>query len=168
MPDTGDTYYAMEAGPVPSKIYDMLKIVRGDSYSKDVDGLGEYFKVCGWMFLTPLRKADEDGLSAVEKEVLDSTIGKYGDLTYDEIKAKSHDVAWKMTARDYPVSFENIAKEAGVSEEEIGYLEEVAENGSEDVGLSRLPINNYAFIISSQQNCRPVRKIIQTRRSSTT
>ena len=28
-PITGDTYIAMDAGPVPSRMYDMMKIVRG-------------------------------------------------------------------------------------------------------------------------------------------
>lgn len=127
-PITGDTYYAMDAGPVPSKIYDMLKIVRGDSLCSDTEGLGENFKVDGWMYLTPLKKADEDGISAAEKEILDSTIGRYGELTYEEIKEKSHDLAWGITRRDYPIAFEDIAREAGVSEEEMEYLEEVAEN----------------------------------------
>ena len=42
-PITGDTYIAMEAGPVPSRIYAMLKMVRGDSYLLDTEGLGQYF-----------------------------------------------------------------------------------------------------------------------------
>ena len=30
---------------MPSRLYDMLKIVRGDSYLRDTEGLGKYFQV---------------------------------------------------------------------------------------------------------------------------
>lgn len=127
-PITGDTYIAMHAGPVPSKIYDMLKIVRGDAYSKDVDGLGEYFRVYDWKYVMPMKKADVDEIAEVEKAILDSTLQQYGDMTYEEIKAKSHGDAWRNTKRDYPISFEDMAKEAGVTEDEMEYLVEVSEN----------------------------------------
>ena len=71
-PITGDTYIAMEAGPVPSRLYDMLKIVRGDSYLPDTEGLGKYFQVENWMYVRPLQDADLNKLSANEQEALRS------------------------------------------------------------------------------------------------
>ena len=126
MPITGDTYIAMDAGPVPSKTYDIFKIVRGDSYMSDTDGLGKYFSITNWMFITPLQKADLKEISPAEKEVLDSVVEQYGSLSYDEIKEKSHDTAWRSTARDYPVSFANIALEAGIENDELPYLTDTA------------------------------------------
>lgn len=123
---TGDTYIAMDAGPVPTKTYDMLKIVRGDSYMSDTKNLGQYFAVSNWMFVQPLQKADMAEIAPAEKEVIDRMIERYGDLSYDEIKEKSHDIAWRSTARDYPISFESMALEAGMDEEDIPYLEESA------------------------------------------
>ena len=123
---TGDTYIAMDAGPVPTKTYDMLKIVRGDSYMQDTKNLGKYFAIPNWMFVQPLQKANMDEIAPAEKAVIDKVIERYGDMSYDEIKEKSHDVAWRSTARDYPISFENMAMEAGMDDEEIPYLEESA------------------------------------------
>ena len=123
---TGDTYIAMEAGPVPTKTYDMFKIVRGDSYMQDLKNLGRFFSVSNWMFIQPLQKANMDDIAPSEKQVIDAMIDLYGNLSYDEIKEKSHDVAWRSTARDYPISFENIALEAGMDEDDISYLEESA------------------------------------------
>ena len=123
---TGDTYIAMDAGPVPTKTYDMFKIVRGDSYMQDTKQLGSYFAVSNWMFVQPLQKANLDDITPAEKAVIDAMIERYGDMSYDEIKEKSHDVAWRSTARDYPISFENMAMEAGMDEEDIPYLEEAA------------------------------------------
>ena len=121
-PITGDTYIAMEAGPVPSRLYDMLKIVRGDSYLPDMEGLGKYFQVENWMYVRPLQDADLNKLSANEQEAMSEAIEKYAALSYDEIKEKSHDVAWRSTARDFSISWDNIAREAGLDEVEVACL----------------------------------------------
>lgn len=123
-PITGDTYIAMEAGPVPSRLYDMLKIVRGDSYLPDMEGLGKYFQVENWMYMRPLQDADLNKLSANEQEAMSEAIEKYAALSYDEIKEKSHDVAWRSTARDFSISWDNIAREAGLDEVEVACLRE--------------------------------------------
>ena len=118
-PITGDTYIAMEAGPVPSRLYDMMKIVRGDSYMSDTEGLGQYFQVENWMYVRPLVDADLNKLSPNEQKALADSIAQYSSLSYDEIKEKSHDVAWRSTARDFSISWENIAREAGLDSEEL-------------------------------------------------
>ena len=123
-PITGDTYIAMEAGPVPSRLYDMMKIVRGDSYMSDTEGLGQYFQVENWMYVRPLVDADLNKLSPKEQKALADSIAQYSSLSYDEIKEKSHDVAWRSTARDFSISWENIAREAGLDSEELECVNE--------------------------------------------
>lgn len=123
-PITGDTYIAMEAGPVPSRLYDMLKIVRGDSYMPDSEGLGRYFQIDNWMYVNPLVDSDLNKLSDNEQEALLEAINKYAMLSYDEIKEKSHDVAWRSTARDFNISWDDIAREAGLDEVEVACLQE--------------------------------------------
>ena len=141
-PITGDTYIAMDAGPVPSRMYDMLKIVRGDSYLPDTEGLGKFFKVENWMYVQPLVDADLNKLSKNEQEALDDSIAKYAELSYDEIKEKSHDIAWRSTARDFSIKWEDIAREAGLDSEEMECINEfsalrpVYNETPEDAGLS--------------------------------
>ncbi len=125
-PITGDTYIAMDAGPVPSRLYDMLKIVRGDSYLPDTEGLGRYFQVENWMYVRPLVDADLSSLSANEQEALSDSIEKYASLSYGEIKEKSHDVAWRSTARDFSISWDSIAREAGLDADELECVNEYA------------------------------------------
>lgn len=125
-PITGDTYIAMEAGPVPSRLYDMLKIVRGDSYLPDTEGLGRFFQIENWMYVKPLQDADLNELSPNEQEALSDAISKYANLSYDEIKEKSHDVAWRSTARDFAINWDNIALEAGLDGDELNCLNEYA------------------------------------------
>jgi uncharacterized phage-associated protein len=126
-PITGDTYIAMDAGPVPSRMYDMLKIVRGDSYLPDTEGLGKFFKVENWMYVQPLVDADLSKLSKNEQEALNDSVAKYSGLSYDEIKEKSHDIAWRSTARDFSIKWEDIAREAGLDSEEMECINEFSD-----------------------------------------
>lgn len=123
-PITGDTYIAMEAGPVPSRMYDMLKIVRGDSYMPDYESLSSYYRIDNWMYVTPLKDADINKLSKTEISALDDSISKYSLLSYDEIKEKSHDIAWRSTARDFAIKWDQIALEAGLDAEDMECLNE--------------------------------------------
>ena len=123
-PITGDTYIAMDAGPVPSRLYDMLKIVRGDSYLPDTEGLSRYFQIENWMYVKPLQDADLNELSPNEQDGLSEAIAKYASLSYDEIKEKSHDVAWRSTARDFAINWDSIAREAGLDSEELECVNE--------------------------------------------
>ena len=123
-PITGDTYIAMEAGPVPSRLYDMLKMVRGDSYMPDTEGLCKYYQIEQWMYVRPLTDADLNKLSANEQKALTDSINKYSALSYEEIREKSHDVAWRSTARDYFISWDSIAREAGLDDVEVACLQD--------------------------------------------
>jgi uncharacterized phage-associated protein len=123
-PITGDTYIAMEAGPVPSRAYDMLKAVRGDSYFKDSEGLSNYFGIEGWMYIVPKQVPDTTKLSPSDIECLDWALQTYGSMSYDEIKEKSHDVAWRSTAKDFAIDWEKIARESGMDSEDLNYIVE--------------------------------------------
>ena len=57
---------------------------------------------------------------------MDASIAKYASLSYDEIKEKSHDVAWRSTARDFSIKWEDIAREAGLDSEELECVNEYA------------------------------------------
>ena len=97
---------------------------KNDAYNKDTDGLGELFAVEGWMYIVPKCQADTNKLSASDIASLQEALDTYGNMTYDEIKEKSHDEAWRATAKDYAISLEDIAREAGLDSEDISYITE--------------------------------------------
>lgn len=129
---TGDTYIAMNDGPVPSNIYDIFKSLRGDGFfAKNAEQFSEYFNVVNWNFINPLKDADLKKLSASDIEEIDDSLDKYGNLTWDEVREKSHDYAWRNTPKDYPISVENMLLETGESPEYISFVNEmVALNSS--------------------------------------
>lgn len=122
---TGDTYIAMKDGPVPSNIYDIFKAMRGDGFfAKNVEQFKEYFKVVNHNFIEPLKEADLDYLSQSDKEELDNSLKLYGDLSWDEIREKSHDYAWRNTAPDYPITIDNLLLEQGEEQEYITFVKQ--------------------------------------------
>lgn len=129
-PITGDTYIAMPDGPVPSTIYDIFKIVRGDANNFFVSNLSceldfkDLFSVRERSILEPLRPADSSVLSESDIEVLDAMLAEYGSMTWGEIREKSHDLAWQRAAtKGYdPMSIEDILTEKGDSSSYIDYI----------------------------------------------
>lgn len=88
---TGDTYVAMEHGPVPSRIYTITQEVERGKESAA-------FTMPDNKRITPLRQADLYELSQTEIECLDETLGRLGHLTASQLRARSHSSAWsKMT-----------------------------------------------------------------------
>lgn len=121
---SGDFYIAMPDGPVPSKLYDILKSVRGDGYFPDKGKFSQFFEIPQWDIVQPKRNANLKALSGTDKRILDEVLEKYGDLSWDEIREKSHDYAWNKTGRNSRIKFEDIVTEAGDDESYIQYLKE--------------------------------------------
>lgn len=128
---TGDTYIAMTDGPVPSNIYDIFKSVRGDGFfSKESANIPWPFSVVDWNFIQPHADADLGKLSATDVEELDESLRTYGAMSWDEVREKSHDYAWRNTTRDYPISVENMILETGDSPEYARFVGSMIEAGS--------------------------------------
>lgn len=122
---TGDRYVAMKYGPVPSAIYDMVKIVKGESWYV-ADELQAFFGVEGFC-IKPLRDADMSYLSATDLEQLDSAIEKCASLNFGERTQLSHGSAWQK-AWDNPttddIAIEDILAESGADKEFIYFIVE--------------------------------------------
>lgn len=128
-PILGNDYIAMESGPVPSQVYDMLKAVRGDSYfSSNAKSLKEFFIVEEKYVVKPLKKADIDEFSDSDLECLNQSIEENKDLNFDELKEKSHKEAYHSVDLNNKIDIEDIAKEAGVNDEMLKYIEINAQN----------------------------------------
>ena len=99
----GDSYVAMKHGPVPSGAYDMMKWAK----SPDLGGhrgiperITGALRIANNHHVTPLRKPDLGYLSRTDREALDWSIAKYGEKSFDELTAASHDAAWESAAEN--------------------------------------------------------------------
>jgi uncharacterized phage-associated protein len=121
---TGDRYIAMSDGPVPSNLYDIFKSVRGDGYFKDNGKFGVYFSVIGNDLIKAHKEPDLKKLSKTDIQHINNSIELYGNLSWDEIREKSHDYAWRSTIINRQIQFEDILWEAGCDDEFIEYVKE--------------------------------------------
>lgn len=123
---TGDTYIAMNYGPVPSYIEDIFKAVRHQSYfsqyAKEFEGV---FSFQNDYILKAEREPDMQHLSKSDVECLDYAIAKCKDLDFAQLTLLSHGYAWSSTAKDRPIAVEDILKEAGDTDDYINYVTEM-------------------------------------------
>jgi len=126
-PILGDHYIAMEHGPVPSKIYDWVKAVRGDSFFPPTQDLLNDFAVDN-RFVFPKREADLNELSESEVECLDESFEENKDLSFDELKKKSHDEAYHRALKNDIIHYRDIARAGGADRDTIELIRLNAEN----------------------------------------
>ena len=125
---TGDTYIAMNDGPVPSCIYDIFKALRGDGFfHSEAQRFSKYFEVCDWNFINPKMSAELKYLSASDVEYLDASLCENANLSWNEIREKSHGYAWSETPRDTPISVKNMLLEKENTMDYIDFVTEMNE-----------------------------------------
>lgn len=121
----GDKYIAMDYGPVPSAIYDMMKVA-DNRFTLDADWdelINEAIEVSSnHRNVKPKRKSDKEKLSDSEVECLKITINDYGKKTFGELTDITHDDAWKMTNSNETISLDSIVSTLPNSEEVLEYI----------------------------------------------
>ena len=126
-PIIGDFYIAMDHGPVPSQIYDIIKTVRGDSIFTSDDNYNEYFSV-NKHFMSPKKSPTMDEFSVSDLECIDESIKENKRLSFKVLKDKSHDEAYRKAGKDDRIPFEEMAKIANVDKGTLAYLKSISEN----------------------------------------
>jgi uncharacterized phage-associated protein len=106
----GDDYVAMKHGPVPSRIYNMMKVPTGREEYGDVEAICSALGVKNNHHIEALRAPDTDVLSSSEMECLQDAIKRYGRKSFKELTSLSHDDAWKTVGDNEYISLEAIAK----------------------------------------------------------
>lgn len=128
---TGDTYYHMAYGAVPTHIYDILKAVRGDSYFSNTEEVQKIKKECfhfvNNILIVSTAMPDMDYLSQSDIEILNMHIEQLRHKTFSEVTEMSHGYAWQTTADNNPISIRARLTEMGDTDDFITYIEKQLE-----------------------------------------
>lgn len=120
---TGDRYIAMDYGPVPSNIDDILKALRGDSFfSFYAQEFKPLLTVKNKYLLEAKVDADLDYLSETDIECLDEAIAECKDKSFDDLVKMSHGDAWLDTAKNGHIEVNKILMEFGDNEEYADFI----------------------------------------------
>jgi hypothetical protein len=120
-----DRYIAMKYGPVPSRVYDMLKMARAEvegATGNTVVRAAFSVSQTNPPTVTPNRAPDMDLLSASEVQALEEAIAEMGHLGFGERTDRTHGPAWKATPLNGEISIEEIAKELPNADEVLEHL----------------------------------------------
>lgn len=126
-----DSFVAMEHGPVPSNLYDALKLMNGKGGNRVVKPISDALQPaggeCAWFFVKANEKPDLDELSPAEISALDEAIDKYKNMDTKALSELSHDTAWHSSwdvKHNTVMSSLSIAKAGDASDEFLEYLKE--------------------------------------------
>lgn len=126
-----DTFVAMEHGPVPSNLYDALKLMNGKGNNYSMKSISEALLPaggeCAWFYVKASEKPDLEELSKAEIQALDEAIAKYKDVDAKTLSELSHDVAWHEAwdcNHNTVMPSIGIARAGNASENFLEYLKE--------------------------------------------
>lgn len=109
-----DTYHAMPDGPVPSKIYDILKLAKKEKQfvtGVNTDSVRSALAVLDdGRTVQVKRSADTDYLSEAEIECLVEAMETHGHKSFKQLSDETHDSAWRSVARNSPIPLREIVK----------------------------------------------------------
>lgn len=125
-----DTFCALEKGPVPSSLYDVVKYVTGKSTELQtrLKVISDDIEACDPVYdymLSAKSLPDMDELSKSDIETLDKSIRENSVLTTGELSEKSHDIAWQAAysvRRNSEMQPIMMARAGGASEDTIQFI----------------------------------------------
>jgi uncharacterized phage-associated protein len=110
-PITGDTFIAMKEGACPSKIYDSMKVLRGELNHNYLPNSEKYLEVDSTTNDVTVKDMPSlDVLSASDIECLDEVISIFKRKGRWAIRDMAHDAAWKNTNPNSQIDFLTIAR----------------------------------------------------------
>lgn len=129
-----DCICALPFGPVPSNIYNILKMSRGDfgaAGRHDLDDMRQASESIAFdnETFSAKEEPDMDFLSQSDVECLDGGIKKVAGMSFDQIKHDTHGKEWRRACKvpRKEMSVLNIAKEGNASEGALQYLRDYLE-----------------------------------------
>lgn len=126
-----DEIKALKFGPVPSDIYDALKIARGEERIKNYhknDALfivWEAIESCDEIF-SAKERPEMGRISPAALQCLDEALEMTNAMSFDEVMQTTHQMEWTRAFHDPSSHVMNplaIAQEGGIEKEGLSYLE---------------------------------------------
>ncbi len=127
MPITGDSFCAMENGPVPSAIYASLKYVR-DNVPVLSNHAKKYFQIVNWQDIEPLQQPDMDELSESNLQFINESMQENQQLSFLDLTKKSHGPAYNKAEKNRKIDYCDIATEEGASSDVCELIKLTSEN----------------------------------------
>lgn len=129
-----DTFCALENGPVPSTLFDAIKITVGQIKRREgnplniiSDSLQPSDSVYSY-YLSAKENPDMDELSKSDIACIDNSIKENRDISFGVLSKKSHDAAWSEAwnrKNSSPIDELSMARAGGANDAMLDYIKEV-------------------------------------------